>query len=156
LVCWQLNWRPSPWVILPMTIALLICFPFRQHIRLGQLNLLLLLLITLVWASDRRGHWAWAGVWLGAATAIKIFPGFVVFYWLLRRQWRPIIVTLLSFAVFTGLTVAVLGTAPFQDFVTLALPAIRPSWSGWSNLSLTSFWIKLFDPAISERVTPLL
>jgi hypothetical protein len=162
LVCWQLNWRPGVWAIFPVMIALLLCFPFRQHIRLGQLNLLLLLLISATWAADRRGHWVWAGIWLGSATAIKIFPGFLILYWLLQRWWRPrerlwrpAAMTLASFAAFTLATVAVLGTEPFHDFATKALPAIRPSWSGWSNLSLTSYWIKLFDPAASERVTPI-
>ena len=155
LVGREMNWRPGMWAIFPVGIALLLCFPFRQHIRLGQLNLLLLLLVTATWAADRRGHWVWAGIWLGVATAIKIFPGFLVIYWLLQKRWRPAFITLLSFALCSLATVAVLGTEPFHDFVDKALPAIRPSWSGWSNLSLTSLWIKLFDPAASERVVPL-
>lgn len=156
LVCWQFHWRPGAWAIFPVVMVLLICFPVRQHVRLGQLNLLLLLLITAVWVADRRGRWVWAGVWLGAAVAIKIFPVLLIFYWLLRRRWRPILVTVLSTIACTAATAAVLGAAPFHDFVTLALPAIRLSWSGWSNLSLTSLWSKLFNPAASERVTPLI
>jgi alpha-1,2-mannosyltransferase len=123
---------------------------------LGQLNLLLLLLLTAVWLADRRGSWVWSGFWLGLAAAIKLFPGFMVLYWLVKRDWRPVISFMASFAICAVATAAVLGVDTYRQYVAEAMPALRPSWSGWSNVSLFSLWMKLFDPHPQERVEPLI
>jgi hypothetical protein len=155
LIILELRLRISPWTILPAVLLLLICFPFRQHIRIGQLNLVLLMLITAAWAADRRGHPWWAGALIGAATAVKLFPGFIAIYWLTRRQWRPLFAATLAFATLTAVTGLVLGPNALVSYVNKALPALRPSWSAWGNLSVSSVWLKLFDPAATEYIDPL-
>jgi hypothetical protein len=83
----SLSW----WAILPVTALLLWCSPFRQQIIMGQLNLLLLFLLTAAWAAYRSERLWTAGILLGCATAIKLVPGFLFLYFVVRRQWRPIV-----------------------------------------------------------------
>jgi alpha-1,2-mannosyltransferase len=54
----------------------------------------------------------------------KIFPGLLVVYLLLARRWRAVAWTAASGVALLILTVAVLGTRPFADFVHHELPAI--------------------------------
>ena len=67
------------WVCLPAIGSTL----FR-----GQVNLLALALVSGCIASAIRGRRASAGWWLAAATCVKIIPGLLVLYPLVRRDWK--------------------------------------------------------------------
>jgi alpha-1,2-mannosyltransferase len=54
----------------------------------------------------------------------KIFPGLLVLYLMFARRWRALAWTAASGVALLVLTVAVLGTQPFADFVHHELPAI--------------------------------
>jgi hypothetical protein len=122
----------------------------------GQWNLILLLLLTGVWAAERSGRPAWAGALLGASTAIKLFPGFLFVYFLARRQWAAVIAGALAFAALTGLTAALLGPETYRVYFREILPNLAAVRSSWYNNSLIGLWTKLFDPATAEEhVLPL-
>jgi hypothetical protein len=144
----------TAWSVLPLTALLFLCNPFRQHLNQGQLNLVLLLLLTTAWAVDRSGWPAAAGVCVGTATALKLFPGFVFVYFLARRQVRPVVAGVATFVVLTGLTVGFLGPEAYGDYITVALPALEKYRVWWPNLSLAGFWHKLFNSA-GSHVIPL-
>src|SRR5262249_31666048 len=78
------------WSLLPLVALLAVCFPFWHHMVHGNVNLVLLLFLTLTWSAARSGRLWLAGAWLGAATAVKLFPGFLILYFLARRQWRVV------------------------------------------------------------------
>jgi alpha-1,2-mannosyltransferase len=60
----------------------------RETITFGQINMLLVVLILadLLFAVPRRSRWA--GVGIGLATALKLFPGIFIVYLLATRRWR--------------------------------------------------------------------
>lgn len=144
----------SVWAILPLAALLLWCNPFRQQMIMGQLNLILLLLFAGSWAADRTGRSWTAGALLGVATAIKLFPGYLFLYFVMRRQWRPLVAGVVSFLALTGLTVAVLGAECYRDYVTGVLPSLTRYRVDWPNLSLMGFWHKLFNSQ-GSHVIPL-
>jgi hypothetical protein len=154
LIVRQLPGTLTLWSILPLAALLLWCNGFRQQMTQGQLNVVLLLLLTGVWAADRSARPALAGVLLGAATAIKLFPGFLFVYFLARRQWRAVAAGTGCFLALTALTVAVLGPECYRDYVTIALPSLEQYRVYWPNLSLAGFWHKLFN-AEGSHVIPL-
>jgi hypothetical protein len=98
LVIGALGPRPSPWALLPAAALLLVCNPLRQQINQGQLNGVLLLLITGAWLADRSGRGWLAGALVAAATMIKLFPvsfSSISFcggggkpWWQGRRRWQ--------------------------------------------------------------------
>jgi hypothetical protein len=137
-------------------IFLLLSRPLLMQLFHGQWNLLLLLLLTGAWAAERSGRPAWAGVFLGVATAIKLFPGFLFLYCLLRGRWTAVIAGALAFVMLTVLTAALLGPETYRVYFQDILPNLAPVRSSWYNASLLSFWTKLFDPATAEEhVLPL-
>ncbi|HMA44012.1 MAG TPA: glycosyltransferase family 87 protein, partial [Gemmatimonadales bacterium] len=93
------GWRPA--------IAALGVVLFPVHNNFHHLNIETLLLALLVaTAGDLAdGRPARAGVWVGLATALKLFPGLLLPYFALRRQWKALAA---GCAVAAGVTVLAL------------------------------------------------
>lgn len=154
LVLRETGIRFSTWALLP-ALALLIGNPLLQHLACGQLGGFLLLLITGAWVADRRGYSATAGALLAMATAVKLFPGFLFLYFVWKGKWRSVFVGAATFFAIIGLTVAILGTQSFVDFVQHAMPEVGKYRRTWANASLDGFWTRLLS-AESDRANPLI
>jgi hypothetical protein len=144
--------------LLPPTLALMaFCHPVYGNIYQGQLTLPLVLLVTVVWALDRNHRPGAAGLLIGAAAAIKLFPAYLIVYYLARGQRRPVWAAALSFLALTILTALIFGIGTYNDYIIIVLPNQAKFRSFAYNLSIAGFWHKLFDP-VSETgpVEPLL
>jgi hypothetical protein len=70
-------------------LPLLICLPpIMGNLVHGQVNLLLLLLLSGMIAAILRGKDARAGLFLSGAICLKVFPCFLIGYIVWRRRWR--------------------------------------------------------------------
>ncbi len=160
LIARGLGWRFPPWVVLLLVALLSVCYPFWHQMVHGNLNLFLLALFTATWAAGRAGRPRWAGVALGTAAAVKLFPAFLAVYFLARREWKVLKAAATAFAVLTLLTAVVLGTEAYRSYFGEVLPRTAERYrAAWFNLSLAGLWAKLFDPQAGDRgmhVTPLL
>nr|MDT0660976.1 glycosyltransferase family 87 protein [Micromonospora sp. DSM 115978] len=79
----------SRWLAVAVAIPLvLVAESTRETITFGQINMLLVVLILadLLYAVPRNSRWA--GVGIGIATALKLFPGIFIVYLLAARRWR--------------------------------------------------------------------
>lgn len=90
----------------------------RETISFGQINMLLVTLILgdLLIAVPRNSRWA--GVGVGLATAIKLFPGIFIIYLLVARRWR--------------MAATAAGTAAVATLLAAALSP-RDSWRFWTH-----------------------
>lgn len=87
---------PGDW---PVTLAvpmLLLLFFWHWEFRLNQVNNLTLFFLVLSYVLWEGGRSGLAGFWLGLAVLIKITPGLVVVWFLLKRQYRTVAVALLT------------------------------------------------------------
>jgi len=143
-------------LFLPVLLFAPLCLPVYGNLQQGQLTLVLVLLVTAAWALERSDRPGAAGMMLGAAAAVKLFPAFLVLYLALRGRWRGVLAAAATFAALTLLTAAVLGWETYRDYLRVVLPSLGKFRSYGFNLSFGGFWHKLFDPA-SERgwITPL-
>jgi alpha-1,2-mannosyltransferase len=141
---------------LPILALLMFCHPLYGNFHAGQLTLILVLLVTAIWALERSGRSYTAGLFLGAAAAIKLFPAYLAVYFATRREVRPLQAAALSFTILTLFTVLVLGCDTYHDYVCVILPHQARFRSFGYNLSIAGLWHKLFDP-VGERgwMTPL-
>jgi len=89
-------------------------FPTKFTLTLGQINLVVLLLITLCFYSFQNKKEILSGIFLAMATLIKIFPGFLFFFFWREKRWK----TLVSFCLVL-LTGFVLTTLVFKPTVLL-------------------------------------
>lgn len=104
-----------------LTVAVLLAFAVestRETITFGQINMLLvvLTLVDLLFAVPQGRRWA--GVAVGLATALKLFPGIFIVYLLVTRRWRAALVASATAAVATLLAAAF---------------APRDSWRFWTH-----------------------
>jgi alpha-1,2-mannosyltransferase len=151
----ELRLRLDPWHWLPACALLLIFNPFRQQMSQGQLNGLLLLLLTLAWRAERRDRPRWAGFWIGLAAALKVFPALFLLYFLARGQWRALLTGVTTLLACLVLTAAVLGPASFVDYATIVVPNLSQFRAAKLNASLPGFWTKLLQGHELEKVRPL-
>lgn len=149
--------RVAGWMQCAILVAYLVLSgPLRVQLFHGQLNLVLLLLVTGVWWADRSGHAKWAGALLGLATAIKFLPGLLFLYFALRRQWSALGAGIVSLLASFAVGLAVLGPGAFQDYAESALPQVGEFRSDWLNCSIPGLCHKLFNPGTKgSRVEPI-
>ncbi|MCM0674475.1 glycosyltransferase 87 family protein [Micromonospora phytophila] len=90
----------------------------RETVTFGQINMLLVVLILadLLFAVPRGSRWA--GIGVGLAAALKLFPGIFIVYLLAARRWRAAAVASATAAAATLLAAAV---------------APRDSWRFWTH-----------------------
>ncbi len=132
---------------LPVLALLTFCHPLYGSVYQGQLTLILVLLVTLIWALDRSGRPNAAGIVLGAATAIKLFPAYLVVYFAARGRLRPLLAAVFSVVALTVVTGAVLGLDTYLDYVRVVLPAQARFRSLGYNYAIAGLWSKFFDTA---------
>jgi hypothetical protein len=144
------HWVPAVLVLLPLGL------PVYGNLQQGQLTPLLFAMIAAAWALDRTGRPAGAGLMVGTAAALKLFPAYLVVVFAVRRSWRALVAAGASFAAWNLAAVLVLGWRPYRDYLHVVLhqQELVRSWA--CNLSIAGFWHKLFDPAAEAALAPCL
>ncbi|HMF12916.1 MAG TPA: glycosyltransferase family 87 protein [Gemmataceae bacterium] len=156
LVVRQLGVRVTLTGLLITYVLVLLYSPFRQQFSQGQLNAVLLLLITGAWAAERSARPGLAGVLLAVAAAVKFIPAFLLLYYAVRGRWRVVWSGVACLAAVTVLTVLVLGSEAFTTYFGSVMPHVATTYAdGWINASLPGFFKKLFE-ARSGHIEPLL
>jgi Glycosyltransferase family 87 len=145
-----------PRYLLPILAILAFCHPIYGNIYQSQLTLPLLFLVTAIWALERSNWLRAAGLLLGIAAAIKLFPAYLAVYYIARRRWQTVLAAVLSFLALTLVTAFLLGADTYYDYISVVLPNQTKFRSFTYNLSIAGFWHKLFDPvADTGPVEPL-
>jgi alpha-1,2-mannosyltransferase len=127
--------RQSVWW--PVFLAALINFPpVLVHVTWGQLQLPLLLLLTLAWLCLRRERPAAAGVLIGLTIALKLFPLLLLLPLLMQRRWRCVAAALGTSALVLGLSFAVVGWDQTVFYVTKVLPEVSSQKELYDNYSV--------------------
>jgi alpha-1,2-mannosyltransferase len=142
--------------LLPLLTLLLFCFPVHLQIIQGQLNSLLVLLLVAAWWADTRERSWLAGAAIGAAAAVKLFPAFLLLCWLMRQDWKALGGALAALVLLNVVALAFLGADAFSTYFQVVVPSVSHYRSSWGNISLSGFWLRLFDPEDFERVIPLI
>lgn len=127
------------------TIALaLLCNPLRQLLAQGQFGGVLLFLLTTAWAADRKGRGAAAGICVALATAIKLYPGLILAYWLLAGRWSQLKTAVLTLVAIAAATVSAMGFESLLVYVRDVMPGMNYWYDSGLNVSLTGYWHRLF------------
>jgi alpha-1,2-mannosyltransferase len=133
-VCVAVAGRVRPglkWTVGPLAaIAALTLDPVWMTYGYGQINLFLLALVVtdVLAVADRR----WRGVLIGVAAAIKLTPAIFVLYFLVRRDWRAAITSMITFA---GLALAGFLLAPEDSLQYWLHSLLNPDRIGDMSLS---------------------
>jgi hypothetical protein len=90
--------------------------PIVQNLRVGQANLLALLFMTLSFIFYKDGKKNLCGLMLAFAVLTKITPAFLILYWLIKKEYRVFLSTLISIAILWVITIPLLGIQLQLDY----------------------------------------
>lgn len=92
---------------------------------------------------------------IGVAAAIKLFPIYLVLYYVAQGRIRPVVVVFATFITLNLIALLLLGTDTYYDYVVVVLPWNAKFRMLGYNLSIAGLWHKLFYPVPAERIIPL-
>jgi alpha-1,2-mannosyltransferase len=118
--------------------------PVLDSLLLGQTDALILLLLVICFWAYRRGRDVIAGAALGLAAMIKISPGLLVLYFLLKRQMRIVASAVAAMLLLGGVSLLSAGFEVHAMFVTEILPKLLAGSAHFENQSLNGFFNRLF------------
>ena len=132
---------------LALAATLVVFQPTRASLSNGQVDAVLLLLISLSLLAFVRKQDARAGVWLALAASVKPFLGFLVLYYLWKGAARTVLAVIGLAGAILLLPAHYFGPSVLSDFATVAL-----YWSSQSfavspfNQSPYGLMLRVFTP----------
>lgn len=104
--------------------------PVVGELVMGNVHLVLLGLLTVAWLGIRRGttsgEWA-AGIAVGVAAVIKVFPALLLLWFVLTRRSRAAAGVVVGAAAAAAATLPLTGLPPWLDFPTVLLNLSAPT-----------------------------
>ncbi len=129
--------------------------PLAVTLTLGQINLVLLLCLTLAWFADARDwHPALVALPLTLAVGIKIYPALFLLYFLVKKKYAVVVWAVAIFLAASGAASLLLPAGVWSDWMAFVLPSggyarvaqdlINPTvpWNQSLNGFLSRFFIK--------------
>jgi alpha-1,2-mannosyltransferase len=111
------------WTVAALALAA-VAKPLQTDFETLNLNVVLLALVIGTWRDLEAGRDARAGVWLGIATALKVFPALLILYAALRGRWR-------AAAWGTGLALAI----TLLPVIPRGIDGVIATFADWIQLS---------------------
>lgn len=130
--------RTTWWMVLAAGCA--VWFPLYRELQVQNMTLIIFWLTGLAAAELVEGHESRAGFAVGVATALKLFPGLIIVYFLARARWAAALVAMVSTAVISVLPALWFGPSGFIDVCREWLRTrAAGDWPVWSqNQSLSA------------------
>lgn len=148
-------------------VALITCLfcwvlsPIFGNLVLGQINLILMGLITLGWwlsntETPSRGKIWLAGICLGLAISIKIIPAGFCLLWLLTRKFKPLLIAGLTFVATTAVSFLIAGKEVFWYYTKVLFDVERPGFPSYiDNQSLRATLLRLGLGSPTDKLSAL-
>jgi hypothetical protein len=132
-------------------IALLYA-PVTENLIFSQRQFLILLLLVLMMRSLEGGREASAGLLLAVAVAYRVFPVLIAGYFVMRRQWRPLIYSGLGLAIIGLVTVAGMGLPLCFNFLH-GMQLAMTATSDPADVAIRGFVIRCFSYGFGDHLT---
>ena len=140
----------GPWILLVAAF----CFPpVVSELVLGNVHILLLGLLSVAWLGVRRGDRTgerWAGVAVGVAAVVKVFPALLILWFLLTGRRRAAGWSMIGGLVAVLVTLPITGLQPWLDFPAALLNLSAPSDT--TDTLAPTVWLASFVGFSAARV----
>lgn len=139
----------------PLVLAALIAWPPAMvDLNYGQLTTFVATLAFGAWVSNRRGDARLAGICIGLAAAVKLYPAALLAYWVIRREWRAVAYGCGTALGLTLAAVALIGRDATVSYLSTGLPAVNIYLGAEGNASLVGAVTRTF--AGNGAIAPLI
>ena len=99
-LCLTLNCRKTTFASALLTYAFVLqTFSVKYNLGMGQINILVLFLVLLACHLLSRQHERWAGVYLGLAGIVKIWPLALLPFLLYKKQYQIALIAMMTFLI---------------------------------------------------------
>lgn len=113
-------------------------FPLKFTLGMGQINILVLFLLTLAFYFIRKNKLYYSGIFLAVSFAIKFFPLLLLPYFIIRKKWKILAAFTATTIIITGITLLILPPSTILYYFQHILPNLLSSWKGdYYNQALT-------------------
>ena len=131
--------------ILPLLWILAFLFPPALFtLYKGQVNIVVLFLLSLLYYACTLGRAVFAGVTLALASMIKVVPVLLLPYHLWKRQYLLGVTALVTMAIIAIVGWAIVGAGPHETYLSSVLPRLAEPRPNPANQSLGGFFSLLF------------
>ena len=155
LILWRSAQRPlRAWSTAGLLALLAIFQPPYDTLRYGQVDLLLLAVLAgALWALVNQ-RWRWWGALLALATAIKLYPAYLILVALVKRQWHAVAAFTVAGLGLAALSIGLLGWNVHAIYLQEVLP-ISGAGTAWiENQTINGFITRLYSERIAlEPIT---
>lgn len=121
------------WSLPILTVLACNMYPFYLSNDIGQVNVLILLLVTAALAGAFHGRMFLAGAMIGIAAMIKISPLLLIGLFVLQRRWLAMWGFAVSMALLTILSALLAGPEAIWRFINVSLLDSIPDQVRWIN-----------------------
>lgn len=143
--------RPSSYLALVFAVYLFWFYPVVSTIKIGQINLVVLMMICLAWFAmkDRLGA-LWVAIPLAIGITLKLYPILFVPILFFRREYKALVLLALALLVISSVATWVLPAGIWRDwYVHVASQGYSSTVSGLTvastgNQSINGFLTRLF------------
>jgi len=135
ILSWLLGSTPRPWNYAIVVFLVAASEPVTRTLTAGQMNIALLLLLCLSFFLLKKDYPVLAGLALGLAAALKVFPALLILMLFWRRRRRAGMAALLGALGLTLLGCAVAGWSHSLDYLAL-LRQMSYGSSTWAQLGM--------------------
>jgi hypothetical protein len=150
---WVRMVRPLPrWWAVATIIILLNSRPLADTIAYGQIDLMLLFLLTSAFWAMRSERDGWAGVLIALGTLFKVYPLILLAFFVLKGRWRGVAGFLLGMLVFNGIAIAVMGWEMHRTYLLEVIPRIGGTTSWVENQTISGFLARLSDVPFDAHI----
>lgn len=122
----------------------MLSFPVKYNLGMGQVNLFILLLVSLCFYGYRNNNKNFAGVALGVASAIKLAPVLLLFFFIRKKEFKLVTMAVLTVFSTTFLTIFLFGKELWQEYVFKVFPNLPTIGNNiYYNQALTGFLARI-------------
>ena len=121
-------------------ILVFLAFPTKFTLGMGQVNMVIVFLLSLCFYYLLKGKQKLVGIFLAFSVAIKLFPGLLLLYFIIKKQWIILISFLITILSISVVCYVVVGPKLISYFIFIVLPSLLTSWkSDYYNQAFSGF-----------------
>ena len=128
-----------------ISFSLLYWNPIFICLNLGQMSCYIALGLICVYELSKRQRSVLSGIMLGFVSQFKLFPLFIIFYYLSKREYSAFFSALLSFFLFFIFTGFYLSFDEFYQYFVVMAPRDVAEWASYpTTTAITSIFYPIF------------
>jgi hypothetical protein len=144
VAAWLRMWRISPWSLAAAGVLVALNYrPIADTIAFGQIDIALLLALTLALWSLRARRDLLAGVATAFGTMFKIYPVLLLPFFVVKRRWYALAGFALGMLALNGLALAVMGWGIHREFLFEVFPRIGGTTPWVENQAISGVLARL-------------